>query len=39
MKGVSSLVIGLSIMIGTGTLVAQDYFPLTPGNKWHYEWG
>jgi hypothetical protein len=38
MKRVLGLVIGLSIIIGTGSLVAQDYFPLMPGHKWHYEW-
>src|SRR5688572_17993726 len=38
MERILSLVLGLSTIIGTERLVAQDYFPLTPGNKWRYEW-
>jgi hypothetical protein len=25
--------------VTSGSLVAPDYFPLKPGNKWYYEWG
>jgi len=38
MNKILNLVLALALVFASASLTAQDYFPLKPGNKWHYEW-
>jgi hypothetical protein len=38
MNKIINVVLALASIFASANLGAQDYFPLKPGNKWHYEW-